>query len=68
MNDYETEDYSFLLFYIPKEVLESGNVIFDVTIKKMEIDVKKAHEIFEDAIRLLNGDCPKKTCKWCDGR
>src|SRR3989344_4239693 len=27
-NGYETEDYAFLLFYIPKEVTETGEVIF----------------------------------------
>ena len=68
MNDYETEDYAFLLFYVPKEVKETGEVIFDTTLKKMEIDVQKAGELFEDAIRLLNGDCPKKSCEWCIGR
>ena len=28
-NGYETEDYAFLLFYYPKEVMETGEVIFD---------------------------------------
>ncbi|MCL5729951.1 MAG: PD-(D/E)XK nuclease family protein [Candidatus Pacearchaeota archaeon] len=68
MNDYETEDYAFLLFYVPEEVAETGEVIFDTTLKKMDIDVRKAGELFEDAIRLLNGDCPKKSCEWCVGR
>lgn len=68
MNDYNTEDYAFLLFYVPREVTETGEVIFNTTLKKMNIDVRKAGELFEDAIRLLNGDCPKKTCEWCDGK
>ena len=68
MNDYETEDYAFLLFYHPKEVMPTGEVIFNTDLKKMKVDVKNAGELFEDAIRLLNGDCPKKSCVWCDGK
>lgn len=62
-NGYETEDYSFLLFYVPKEVLESGEVIFDTSLVKRKINVKNAEKIFNEAIELLNGECPKKTCE-----
>ena len=65
---YQTEDFSFLLFYVPKEVLETGEIIFDTTLKKMKIDVKNAEKIFKNAIKLLNEDCPIKTCEWCEGR
>jgi predicted RecB family nuclease len=65
---YDTEDYSFLLFYVPKEVLETGEVIFDTTLVKMKVDVKKAEKVWKEAIKLLNGDCPKKSCEWCDGK
>ena len=67
-NGYETEDYSFLLFYVPKEVMATGEVIFDTTLVKMKIDVKKAEKVWKEAIKLLNGDCPKKSCEWCDGK
>lgn len=65
-NGYQTEDYSFLLFYVPKEVLETGEVIFDTTLKKMKINVKNAETIFNKAIKMLNGDCPKESCEWCE--
>lgn len=65
-NGYETEDYAYLLFYIPKEVMSTGEVLFDTTLKKMKVDVKNAEKIFDNAIKLLNSDCPKKTCEWCD--
>jgi len=65
---YDTEDYAFLLFYVPKEVMETGEVVFDTELIKMKIDVKNAEEIFKGAIKLLNGDCPSKTCEWCEGR
>lgn len=67
-NDYETEDFAFLLFYIPKEVTLTGEVIFDTTLKKMKIDVKNAESIFNKAIKLLNSDCPKESCEWCEGK
>lgn len=67
-NNYETEDYAFLLFYYPKEVLETGEVIFDTILARREINVKNAEKIFTGAIKLLNSDCPKKSCVWCDGR
>lgn len=62
---YDTEDYAFLLFYIPKEVTETGEVIFDTSLVKMKINPKNAERIFNDAINLLNSDCPKDSCEWC---
>ena len=67
-NGHTTEDYAFLLFYYPKEVLEDGKVIFDTILARREIDVKNAEKIFEKAIKMLNSDCPKETCEWCEGR
>ena len=67
-NSYQTEDFAFLLFYIPKEVMPTGEVIFNTTLKKMKIDVKNAEKIFNNAIKLLNSDCPTTSCEWCKGR
>src|SRR3990167_9464673 len=61
-NNYETEDYAFLLFYVPKEVLETGEVLFDTHLVKMKVNVKNAEKIFTKAINLLENDCPKKAC------
>ncbi|MDD5253755.1 MAG: PD-(D/E)XK nuclease family protein [Candidatus Nanoarchaeia archaeon] len=66
-NGYETEDYSFLLFYVPKEVMETGEVIFDTELIKRKIDIKNAEKIFNKAIKLLNSECPKESCEWCKG-
>ena len=65
-NGYETEDFAFLLFYIPKEVAETGEVIFDTTLKKMPISIKNAENMWKKAIELLNGECPEKGCIWCE--
>ena len=64
-NGYETEDYGFLIFYYPKEVTETGEVIFDTELKKMKVDIKNAEIIFRNAIKLLNSNCPSKNCEWC---
>lgn len=66
-NGYETEDYAFLLFYVPKEVNETGEVIFDTTLKKMRINVKDAEELWKRALKLLDGSCPDERCDWCRG-
>lgn len=67
-NKHETEDYAFLLFYHPKEVKETGEVIFNTDLKKMKVNIKNAEKIWNTAIKMLNEDCPKKSCEWCQGR
>lgn len=67
-NGYDTEDYFFLLFYIPKEVMATGEVIFDTTLVKMDVDVNMAENTWKKALKLLEGDCPEKGCEWCEGR
>lgn len=65
-NGFETEDFAFLLFYVPKEVTETGEVIFDTTLKKMKVDVANAESIWKKAIEMLNEECPEKGCTWCE--
>lgn len=67
MNGYETEAFAFLLFYVPREVTETGEVIFDTTLKKVKVDGSRAGKMFSDALEFLNGDCPEKGCAWCCG-
>ena len=66
-NGYETEDFAFLLFYVPKEVNETGEVIFDTTLKKMKVNVKDAEELWKKALKLLDEHCPDERCDWCMG-
>lgn len=66
-NNYQTEDYAFLLFYIPKEVMATGEVIFDTILKKMKVNVENAEKIWKKALELLNDECPQKGCQWCEG-
>ncbi len=64
-NRYETEDFSYLLFYIPKEVAENGEIIFDKHLTKIQIDPKNAEETWKRALNLLREKCPKEKCDWC---
>ena len=65
---YETEDYGFLIFYSPSEVLETGEVVFHTELRKVKTNTKDGEDLFNNAIKLLNGDCPKKSCEWCEGK
>jgi hypothetical protein len=65
MNDYETESFAFLLFYIPKEVKENGEILFDTELIKMNVSVESGKKAYEGAIELLNGPCPNENCEWC---
>jgi len=63
---YKVENFAYLLFYVPKEVLETGEVVFDTALKKMNIDVKNAEKLWEKALEMLNSECPGKGCVWCE--
>ncbi len=65
-NGYATEDYSYLLFYVPNEVMETGEIVFDTELRKIKTDVGNAERLFSKALKLLNGRCPTKTCEWCE--
>lgn len=65
-NGYETEDFGFLLFYVPEKVLETGEFVFKTRLIKMEANTKHAEKLFNTALKLLNGECPSKCCEWCE--
>jgi len=66
-NNYKTEDYSFLLFYVPDQVLETGEILFDTKLVKVPVDLESAEKLWKDALKLLDGPCPQETCIWCQG-
>lgn len=65
-NEFETEDYAFLLFYIPREVLETGEVVFDTTLARRNVNIRNAERLWAEALDLLNSECPLETCQWCE--
>jgi len=64
-NDYETEDFAFLLFYVPQKVMATGEVLFDTELKKMKCSPTNGEKVWKEALKLLSGKCPKKECEWC---
>ena len=66
-NNYKTEDYAYLLFYYPKEVLSSGEVIFNSELVKLKISVKNGEKVFNDAVKCITSDSiPEDKCEWCE--
>ena len=70
-NGYETEEYTYLIFYHPHKVEENGHVCFNTDIIKIKADVKNAEKIFKKALKVLENDIPTPSeecgfCKWVD--
>ncbi len=70
-NGYDTEDYTYLLFYHPHEVEENGHVCFNTDLVKIKVDIKNAETILKKALEVLEGEMPKSSeecgfCRWID--
>jgi len=71
-NGYETEDFTFLLFYYPSHVTETGEVIFHTHLKEIPTNPKQGEKIFHAAIRLLAQERPPRPepdcgfCHWAE--
>ncbi len=68
-NGYETEEYTYLLFYHPHGVEESGHVCFNTDLVKIKVNIKNAENIFKRAIDVLEGKIPEAAeecgfCRW----
>ena len=68
-NGFKVEDYAYLLFYYPKEVLSTGEVIFDTKLVKMNAKPENGRKTLNKAIQLLQKRKPKASencehCKW----
>ena len=50
-----------------KKVNDTGEVIFDTELVKMDVDVENAEKLFNQALDILNGECPEEKCVWCEG-
>ncbi len=71
-NGYDTEDYAYLLFYYPREITETGEVIFDTKLIKILTDDKRGEKVFNKAIKILQLEKPPEAsadcefCKWSE--
>ncbi len=66
-NEYKTKGLAYLIYYKPKEVIGEGEMKFQIVVKKMETDHKRALRLFENAIEILNSPMPKShsNCQYC---
>lgn len=69
-NNYEIEDYAYLLFYHPNKVNANGDVVFNTDLVKRSISLKNAEKIFKEAVNILKQNIPKslESCEWCRWR
>lgn len=67
-NGYQTEDYSYLLFYHPKEVDANGNFIFNTDLIKVEVSITNAETIIKTALEVLGKEMPESgdECGFCE--
>ncbi len=65
-NDYETEDYSYLLFYHPDKVVDNV-FLFHADLVKIDTNIKIAEDIIDKAIKIIEGPIPKlnQKCEYC---
>jgi hypothetical protein len=66
-NDYQTEDYTYLLFYHPNKVHENGDVDFHADLVKIKVNIDNAKKIFKKAVDVLEGELPAPydECDFC---
>jgi hypothetical protein len=59
--------FAYLIYFIPLELKEHGEVKFDIQVKKMNVDSQRALKTFNDAIKVLKGKRPARhsECKFC---
>ena len=67
-NGYQTEDYAYLLFYMPEKVIKTGEFVFNTELVKMDTHIGHAENLFNKAVKVLNGKEPKASdnCKFCE--
>ncbi|MEM3374235.1 MAG: PD-(D/E)XK nuclease family protein [Candidatus Woesearchaeota archaeon] len=68
-NGYETENYSYLLFYHPDKIVENV-FLFHTHLVKIDVNIKEAEKIWKDALKLLDESMPNSSenCEYCKYR
>ena len=70
-NGYETEEYTYLLFYHPDTVHTNGDIVFNTDLIKIKVSIKNAEKIFKKALKVLGSNIPDSSeecgyCKWAE--
>lgn len=66
-NGFKTNTAGYLIYYIPEDVSEMGNVKFAVEIVKLTTDTERAYQLFKSAAGVLKGPIPdvSTACQFC---
>lgn len=69
-NGYKHLSFGYLIYYIPTEVKEKGQVKFSVEPYKIETNSQRGYQIFKEAVECLKGPKPQahRDCKFCSWR
>jgi hypothetical protein len=70
-NGLKHPGFAYLIFFLPSEVREHGEVKFDIQVKKVSVNSSRALHTFNAAIKIINGRRPAKHsacpfCAWAD--
>ncbi len=68
-NQYPTKRLAYIVYYIPKRIVSGSDFQFEVLIKEVNTDPKRAQDVFYKAIEALRSDIPAagndcEFCKW----
>jgi hypothetical protein len=74
-NGYKTADYVYLIYYVPVKGTPDKGIIFEATVKKIELKPGRIPKLFADAVELvrqkappkMHKDCECEMCKWMEG-
>jgi hypothetical protein len=58
-------DYAYLVYYIPKEVAEQGQVRFEITVKKLVTYPHDALDTFRRAVHVLSQEISPQSSELC---
>jgi len=70
-NGFPTRKNAYLAYYIPKKIISGLDFQFDIFLKEIKTDPKRAREIFKEGISCLRSPLPPRKdscafCKWLD--
>lgn len=69
-NGYKTADHGYLIYYVPESGTPDKGIIFNATVKRLEMKPNRVLKIFKDAVALVrkprapkaHGEC--EMCEW----
>ena len=66
-NGRRTADFAYLVYYVPKEVLENGVVLFGCEVQRIATSKENAEHLVCEAVACLRGEMPdaSSACEFC---